>query len=143
MSDQYLNEMGLRAERPGSMPAGGAAWTAQSSGWLGGTPPLPQSLLWTVVGDLDVIDRLSRHSHQPLIPTWSCSSCGQAYPCRPAREDLLLDLGWIRVAIYSAVLMEHAAKDVRPLNPRELWQRFLEWTEPPEELRDPLLKRTA
>ena len=100
---------------------------------------MPKALLWAAVGDLDVIDRLGKHAHQVQFPAWSCSSCGLAWPCEAARKDLLLDLGWVKVAIYCAVLMERAARDLAPVMPRELWERLLEWTQPPEEVRDLLL----
>ncbi|RSM37013.1 hypothetical protein DMB66_59765 [Actinoplanes sp. ATCC 53533] len=105
--------------------------------------PLPEALLWAAVGDLDVIERLSRQAHQVRFPTWLCSYDGQAWPCEPARSDLLLDLGWIKVAIYCAVLMERATKDLSSSTPKELWQRFIEWTEPPDDARNLLLKQTA
>ncbi|RSM56814.1 hypothetical protein DMB66_32870 [Actinoplanes sp. ATCC 53533] len=104
---------------------------------------LPEALLWATVGDLDVIERLSRQAHQVRFPTWLCSYDGQQWPCEPARSDLLLDLGWIKVAIYCAVLMERATKDLSSSTPKELWQRFIEWTEPPHEARNLLLRQTA
>lgn len=143
MSEQDQDDLCMGAEGFGFASAGGAPRAARRSSWFGGAPRLPESLLGTTVGDPDVIDRLSRHSHQMLIPTWLCSCCGLAWPCQPAREDLLLDLGWMRVAIYCAVLMERAAMDVVTISPRGLWERFLEWTEPPEEIRDSLIKRPA
>lgn len=143
MSQQHLGELDPGADDPGTAPGRDTARVVGSGGWMGNTPPLPASLLWSAVGDLDVIERLSRHAHQVQFPTGLCSRCGRAWPCGPAREDLLLDLGWIKVAIYCAVLMERAAKDLSSLGPKELWQRFLEWTEPPEEIDDPLLQQTA
>lgn len=123
------------------MPVGGVGGNASASGWLSGAPPLPEALLWTAVGDLDVIERLSRHAHQVQIPAWSCICCGHAWPCESARSDLLLDLGWVKVAIYSAVLMERATRDLTSLIPKDLWDRFLAWTEPSKEVRDSLLKQ--
>ncbi|MET8149088.1 hypothetical protein ACIBSW_39540 [Actinoplanes sp. NPDC049668] len=104
---------------------------------------MPEALLWSAVGDLDVIERLGRHAHQVRIPVWTCVRCELAWPCTSARRDLLVDLGWHKVAIYSAVLMERAAKDLTSLTPKVLWHRFLEWTEPPEDVRDLLLKPTG
>ncbi len=141
---QYHPEVpGPGAERLGSAPAGEYGRAAFTGLWIGGTPPLPEALLWAAVGDLDVIERLSRQAHQVRFPTWLCSYCGQTWPCEPAQGDLLLDLGWIKVAIYCAVLMERATRDLSSSTPKELWQRFLEWTEPPEEVRNLPLKETA
>lgn len=143
MSQQHLSEAGSVATGPDSTRGESTERATGSAGWPGGTPPLPASLLWSAVGDLDVIERLSRHAHQVLFPAGLCSHCGQAWPCEPARADLLLDLGWVKLAIYCAVLMERAAKDLPSLGPKELWQRFLEWTEPQQEIHDPLLRRIA
>ena len=143
MVQYHPGEPGFGAERLGSAPAGEAGRAVLGNGWIGGSPPLPEALLWAAVGDLDVIERLGRHAHQVRFPTWLCRYCGQAWPCKPAQGDLLLDLGWIKAAIYCAVLMERAAKDLSLSTPKELWQRFLEWTEPPEGVRNLLLERIA
>lgn len=113
------------------------------SGWAGGNPPLPEALLWASVGDLDVIERLRKHIHQVRMPDWFCSSCGLAWPCANARDELLLDLGWGKVAIYCAVLMERAVRDLAAINPHILWQRFIEWTDPPEEARAAMFEQFA
>ncbi|MEU4215860.1 hypothetical protein [Actinoplanes sp. NPDC026623] len=139
---QPPQKSGSEAERLGPALAEHLSATC-SSGWLGGTPPLPEALLWAVIGDLDVIERLSRHAHQVQLPAWACFSCGLAWPCETARMDLLLDLGWIGVAVYCSVLMERAAGDRSSMTPVELWQRFLEWTDPPEEVRNVLMQRSA
>jgi len=81
------------AERLGSASAGESGRAAHRNDWINGMQPLPEALLWAAVGDLDVIERLSRQAHQVRFPTWLCSYDGQAWPCEPARGDLLLDLG--------------------------------------------------
>lgn len=103
---------------------------------LQGSPSLPEGLLSDAVGDPDVFKRLSRHAHQVQLPAWSCICCRLQWPCISARNDLLMDLGWVKVAVYCAVLMGHAARDLKSVTPMELWQRFLEWTEPPESTRN-------
>lgn len=143
MVQSHTEGPGFRAERLSSALARNFAMAAHNNGWVGGTPPLPEALLWAAVGDLDVIERLSRQAHQVRFPTWRCSYDGETWPCEPARGDLLLDLGWIKAAIYCSVLMERATKDLASATPRELWQRFVEWTEPPDEVRNLLLKRTS
>ena len=112
---------------------------AHSTGWSRGRPPLGEELLLAVVGDLDAIERLASHAHQVQMPAWSCICCGLSWPCEPARKELLAGLGWVRVATYCAVLMERAAQDLPTSTPWELWHRFLEWTEPPEKVRDMLI----
>ena len=126
----------------GGFPGGTATRSsAHSSGWIGGTSPLPQGLLTAAVGDLDLIARLSRHGHQVHLPNWTCALCSISWPCEPAQADLLLDLGWSKTAILAAVLMERAVKDLVEHSPRELWERFLQWTQPPEELRQGFLEQ--
>lgn len=137
MSRQNHAELGLRVLGRGFPPAGDGGHTVSEIGRSAGDPPLPAALLWAAVGDLDVIDRLRRHVHQVCIPDWSCSSCGSAWPCDTARRELLFDLGWSKLSIYCSVLMERAARDFTAIEPRILWQRFLEWTEPPDEARAP------
>lgn len=114
----------------------------QNVNWPGGVPPLPEALLWAAVGDLDVIERLSKHTHQVRIPSWSCRSCGFPWPCETARSDLIIDLGWTKVAIYSAVLMERSARDLPSLSPIVLWRQFIGWTEPPGAAREALLEQS-
>jgi hypothetical protein len=104
--------------------------------------PLPHSLMRASIGDPAVIERLSWREHV-LFPAWTCISCEQAWPCDPAKADLLVGLGWLNVAIYCGVVMERAAADLSFLSPNALWQRFLEWTEPPDEFRDALTARSA
>lgn len=116
----------------GLMIAEDGGQTVSESGLSGGAPPLPAALLSAAVGDLDVIERLRKHVHQVRIPEWLCSSCGMSWPCETARHDLLVDLGWSKLAIYCSVVMERAARDLQAMSPRLLWLRFLEWTEPPE-----------
>lgn len=143
MVQSHKEDPGSGAEPLGSASADESGWAARRNGWINGIPPLPETLLWAAVGDLDVIERLSRQAHQVRFPTWLCSYDGHAWPCEPARGDLLLDLGWIKLSIYCAVMMERATKDLPSSTPKELWQRFIEWTEPPEEARNFLLKPTA
>lgn len=137
MFRNYHAEASISVLGGGLTIAGDGGQTVSESGWVGGTPPLPAALLWAAVGDLDVIERLRKHVHQVYIPDWFCSSCGSTWPCEIARNDLLLDLGWSKLAIYCSVLMERAARDLAALSPQVLWRRFLEWTEPPEENRPP------
>ena len=107
-----------------------------SGDWSRGARPLGEALLLAAVGDLDVIERMAEHAHLVQVPAWSCMCCGLSWPCEPARKELLVDLGWVRAATYCAALMERAAQDLPTSTPWELWHRFLEWTEMPEELRD-------
>lgn len=91
---------------------------------------LPYSVVLAAVGDFDLVNRLSQHQHFPLRPGWSCSSCPAQWPCLTAKQDLLLDLGWVRLAVYCSVLLERAVKDLPDTRPRDLWARFIEWTFP-------------
>lgn len=121
-----------------------AVSTAESARPLAGSSDIQdRTLLWATAGDWDVIERLTGHPHQVRLPVWTCVACDKAWPCASARSNLLHVLGWMKVATFSAVLMELAVKDLRALNAEELWQRFIEWTEPPAEARELLLKRAS
>jgi hypothetical protein len=98
-----------------------------------------RTLLWATAGDRDVMEQLARHPHQVRLPAWTCVACELAWPCTPARSDLLQTLGWMKVATFSVALMDLAVKDLRALNPEQLWQRFIEWTEPPTAARESFL----
>lgn len=110
--------------------------------WASGDP-LAMPTTMAVVGDFDLAARLSHHDHQPRTPDWLCTTCDQDWPCDQARRDLLLDLGWRRVAIYCAVLMERAAADLAAANPHHMWMRFIGWTGPLTGIADPRLKQSG
>lgn len=124
-------------------PSAGAAKTPRAEpsdvDWGENSPPLPLSVMMAAVKDLGLISRLSQHLHNPRTPTWDCRSCSEPWPCAQARQELVLDLGWVRVSIYLAVMMERAAGDLQGVYPHQLWNRFIEWTYPIHGIHDPRL----
>ena len=102
-----------------------------------------RGLLWATAGDRAIVGRLAQHPHQVQVPAWTCVECQLAWPCVPARSNLLQALGWIKVATFSAALMDLAVKDLRALNPEQLWQQFIEWTEPSTATRKSLFPRAS
>ncbi len=102
-----------------------------------------RGLLWATTGDRAVVGRLAQHPHQVQVPAWTCVECQLAWPCVPARSNLLQSLGWMKVATFSAALMDLAVKDLRALSPEQLWRQFIEWTEPPTAARESLFQRTS
>jgi hypothetical protein len=91
---------------------------------------LPEPALLAAVGDLDLVQRLREHVHMPTLPHWSCNMCPEPWPCAAAKQELLLDLGWVRLPVYCSILLEQAAHDLTEADPRELWARFIAWTHP-------------
>ncbi|WBB91638.1 hypothetical protein O7597_00910 [Verrucosispora sp. WMMC514] len=83
--------------------------------------------------------------HTPLRPMWCCRTCGQPWPCGPARLRLRAEYDGDRpgLSIYLAGLMHEAMRDLYHLNARDapapaaLFDRFLAWarrrpaTDPP------------
>lgn len=98
--------------------------------WTSDFSPLPRDVLMAAIKDFDLVGRLSRHQHQPTGPTWECTTCYALWPCDDARRELVLDLGWVRVPIFMAVMMERAAGEVTNTYPHQLWDRFIKWTYP-------------
>jgi hypothetical protein len=93
--------------------------------------------------DFNLMSRAEERPHQPVRPSWRCIACHQPWPCVPARRDLLLDLGWLRLAIYCGTLLQAAASDLTQATPAELWPRFVEWTRPIDGINDPRIARTS
>jgi hypothetical protein len=101
---------------------------------------LPESALLAAVGDLDLVHRLREHVHMPVVPRWSCIMCLEVWPCAAAKQELLLDLGWVRLPVYCSILLEQAAHDLPEAYPHDLWTRFIAWTHPLSGVHDARLK---
>ena len=67
--------------------------------------------------------------HQPQRPQWTCRSCGEPWPCEPARRHLVEDTGGgtaLAMACWSYFdLYVHDVGD-GPLG--EVYPRFLGWS---------------
>ena len=71
-----------------------------------------------------------RTGHDPArMIDWDCLSCGKAWPCDPAREELLAthDAVQLRIAMWDA--LEEAVHILPPTPATELFERFLYWTD--------------
>ncbi|MGW4464522.1 flavin reductase [Micromonospora sp. NBC_01796] len=68
--------------------------------------------------------------HRPCGKRWECGTCGKAWPCEPARARLTREYGHDRVSLacYLGTQLVHAARDIRDVGPRELYERFVSWT---------------
>ena len=68
--------------------------------------------------------------HAAARPSWECRSCGKGWPCDPARERLALEMDRVSLAVFMWLNLEEAAGDM-PLQPAsELYERFIDWTNP-------------
>jgi hypothetical protein len=69
------------------------------------------------------------HVHTPERPTWTCKSCGDEWPCRQSRRQLLADYAEARIALY-LYLASHfiaASADLGDDLAGTLHYRFLGW----------------
>ena len=66
--------------------------------------------------------------HEPEQPSWDCATCGEAWPCGPAREHLTAYLGRIALAVHMWQRLDQASGDLLHVPPMDLLQRFLSWT---------------
>lgn len=68
--------------------------------------------------------------HKEVRPVWTCVGCGEPYPCKQGRVQLIAAHGGYtrRLAERGVELMEQAIVDGLP--PEELFGRFVEWTAP-------------
>ncbi|MFG1676909.1 hypothetical protein [Micromonospora sp. NPDC049282] len=75
------------------------------------------------------------HDHRQMRPTWRCRVDADPWPCPAARDALLreYDGDMVGLAVFMAVLLHDAVRDLSTLNPDEvpepavLWDRFLAW----------------
>jgi hypothetical protein len=71
-----------------------------------------------------------RPTHLPLRPSWACQTCGDEWPCAPARERLLqekaADPTSIAVAMWQR--LEEFALDQGSGPLPDAFDRFIGWT---------------
>lgn len=69
-------------------------------------------------------------AHPPCRPTWECLTCGEAWPCPVARDQIAAQWGSDRVglSVYLGIQMERAAAETTQVTAGELFGRFLSWT---------------
>ena len=67
--------------------------------------------------------------HSAERPSWDCKVCGQAWPCAPAREELVAEYGrGTSLAMLGWGYLEEAVADLPEGPPGELFDRFISWT---------------
>lgn len=69
--------------------------------------------------------------HTAARPSWDCRVCGRPWPCEPARERLLGELGATQLRMYTWMMLEAAAGDLQALTAPSLFERFMSWTSAP------------
>jgi hypothetical protein len=78
--------------------------------------------------------------HLPDQPAWTCGTCGQDWPCDPARERAKLEHrdDPVGLSVYFGALLGIAAAEIPSrVTPGELFDRFIAWTRPqPLDVRD-------
>jgi len=67
--------------------------------------------------------------HNPVRPLWTCSGCGDPWPCVSRQRQLLAEYGRapVALAIYMTALFVDAVCDLPRTPAGELYQRFLGW----------------
>lgn len=61
-------------------------------------------------------------------PSWDCLSCGNPWPCDPARERLAREMDRSKLAVFMWASLEEAIGDMPTGPPTELFERFVKWT---------------
>ncbi|MEU5550379.1 MULTISPECIES: hypothetical protein [unclassified Micromonospora] len=67
--------------------------------------------------------------HLPSPPAWTCTGCGQEWPCPVKQSQLLAEFGGARaaLAVYLGSCLLAAARDLPGLPPAHARDRFLGW----------------
>jgi hypothetical protein len=66
--------------------------------------------------------------HTAERPSWDCRRCGNAWPCDPARELMIIEMDRVSLAVFMWVNLEEAIGDLPPCPSPELFDRFIGWT---------------
>lgn len=76
---------------------------------------------------------MAQVKHLPSRPTWTCRVCAHDWPCRPAREAMIAEYTDLVpvLAIYLAICLHDAARDLADATPAGLYDRFLSWLSHP------------
>lgn len=70
--------------------------------------------------------------HEPDPENWDCKSCGDPWPCEPAKKVMVETMSPTELRINQWTDFERAVTShrVQGLNAQELWDRFFGWTTP-------------
>lgn len=86
-------------------------------GWASGSCGNPQ------IDYVGQAERALMRPHVAVRPAWDCESCGDPWPCDPAKVILSEEFGPRTLRVVMAVFAHEAARDLttdRPLYPRML-----------------------
>jgi hypothetical protein len=72
-------------------------------------------------------------THVAVRPSWQCTECGQAWPCRAGRRQLLTEHAdsQISLALYLSSCLVEAAQDLPQQAANDLYSRFVGWLRSP------------
>ncbi|MGW5582213.1 hypothetical protein [Micromonospora chokoriensis] len=75
------------------------------------------------------LDRRLNGQHTPRRPQWDCDTCGQDWPCHPARVRLAEAFGRDRVGLsmYLGAVYATAINELPATTTGETWTRFVGW----------------
>lgn len=65
--------------------------------------------------------------HTPDRPSWDCGACGKAWPCDPAREELVATHSRTARLVLLWSYLEDAVAELPATSPGETFDRFLTW----------------
>lgn len=67
--------------------------------------------------------------HLPERPSWDCDTCGDPWPCTPAKDRLRAEYEGASVALIAYMSNHHlaAAEELPDATDDELYPRFLGW----------------
>jgi hypothetical protein len=68
--------------------------------------------------------------HTADRPSWVCRACDGPWPCKTARTRLLDEMNEVELAIYCWANLEEAIGDLHPIDAKEAFDRFLNWSRP-------------
>jgi hypothetical protein len=78
--------------------------------------------------EVRVTTLIGAEEHAAERPSWQCRSCGEPWPCDPARDRLAAGMGRVNLSVYMWSSLEEAARDMPDGPPQELFERFIRWT---------------
>lgn len=74
--------------------------------------------------------------HIAARPSWDCLTCREPWPCWLARKALAASMPSMQLGMFTWMCLEEAAGDLPDLTPADLYDRFLAWMRPAQDVRD-------
>ena len=69
----------------------------------------------------------ARVLHVPERPSWKCQHCRAAWPCQPARDDIIATTDRVSRMIYLSLHLADAIVDQPGADPAGLFDRVVGW----------------